>query len=78
MTFVGAVFYLMRYTGVGIAERISYYFMFGQIIALPNAISRFDKSVSFAIKCVVIFLCIALFAYRLSSDGLVSYRFFWQ
>lgn len=78
MTFVGAVFYLMRYTGVGIAERISYYFMFGQMIALPGAISRFDKSVSFAIKCVVITLCFLLFAYRLSSDGLVAYRFFWQ
>lgn len=78
MTFVGAVFYLMRYTGVGIAERISYYFMFGQMIALPNAISRFDKQVSFVIKCVVIALCVALFAYRLNSDGLVAYRFFWQ
>lgn len=78
MTFAGAVFYVMRYTGVGIAERISYYFMFGQIIALPNAISRFDKNVSFAIKSVVIVLCIALFAYRLNGDGLVDYRFFWQ
>ena len=78
MTFVGAVFYLMRYTGVLIAERISFYFMFGQMIALPNAISRFDKTASFAIKCVVVVLSIALFAYRLSSDGLVSYRFFWQ
>lgn len=78
MTFAGAVFYLMRYTGVLIAERISFYFMFGQMIALPNAISRFDKHISFVIKCIVIVLCIALFAYRLSGDGLVAYRFFWQ
>lgn len=78
MTFLGAVFYTMRYTGVLAAERISFYFMFGQIIALPNVISRFDKHVSFIIKCAVIVLCIALFAYRLSGDGLVVYRFFWQ
>ena len=78
ITFLGAVFYVMRYTGVLAAERVSFYFMFGQIIALPNAISRFDKHVSFIIKCAVIVLCIALFAYRLNGDGLVIYRFFWQ
>lgn len=78
MTFFGFVFYLMRYFGVQAAERISFYFMFGQLISLPNVISRFDKSVSFVIKCAVIVLCFALFAYRLSGDGLVVYRFFWQ
>lgn len=77
-TFLGAIFYLMRYTGVQVAERISFYFMFGQLIALPNAITRFDKHVSFIIKCVVIALSFALFTYRLSGDGLVAYRFFWQ
>ena len=78
MTLLGAVFYLMRYTEVQIAERISWYFMFGQIITLPSVITRFDKSVSFVIKSIIIVLCIALFAYRLSGDGLVAYRFFWQ
>lgn len=78
MTMLGFVFYLMRYTGVDIAERISWYFMFGQLIALPNALSRFDKAVSFVIKSIIIVLCIALFAYRLNGDGLVAYRFFWQ
>ncbi len=78
MTWLGLVFYLMRYTEVQIAERISFYFMFGQLIALPNVISRFDKSVSFVIKSTVIVLCFLLFAYRLSGDGLVAYRFMWQ
>ena len=78
VTWMGAVFYLMRYTEVQIAERISWYFMFGQLIALPNVITRFDKHVSFIIKCVVIALSFALFAYRLNGDGLVVYRFFWQ
>ncbi len=78
MTFLGLIFYVMRYTGVLIAERISFYFLFGQLIALPNAIARFDKNVSFIIKCFVIVLCFVLFAYRLSGDGLVEYRFFWQ
>lgn len=78
MTMLGAVFYLMRYTEVQIAERISFYFMFGQLIVLPSAISRFDKHVSFIVKCVVIALSFLLFAYRLNGDGLVVYRFFWQ
>ena len=78
MTFFGGIFYFLRYVGVDVFERISYYFLFGQIIALPNAISRFDKNVSFVIKSTVIVLCIALFAYRLSGDGLVVYKFFWQ
>lgn len=78
MTMLGAVFYLMRYTEVQIVERISFYFMFGQLIALPNAISRFDKHVSFVVKYVVIALSFLLFAYRLNGDGLVVYRFFWQ
>lgn len=78
MTMLGAVFYLMRYTEVQIAERISFYFMFGQLIVLPNAISRFDKQVAFIVKCVVMALSFLLFAYRLQGDGLVVYRFFWQ
>ena len=78
MTFLGAVFYLMRYIEVQAVERISFYFMFGQLIVLPSAISRFDKHVSFVVKCAVIALSFALFAYRLNGDGLVVYRFFWQ
>lgn len=78
MTLLGAVFYIMRYTEVQIAERISFYFMFGQLITLPAAISRFDKHVAFIVKCSVIALSFLLFAYRLNGDGLVVYRFFWQ
>lgn len=78
MTCLGAIFYIMRYIEVQVAERISFYFMFSQIIVLPNAIARFDKQTSFIVKNIAILLSIALFAYRLSGDGLVAYRFFWQ
>lgn len=78
MTCLGAIFYLMRYTEVRIAERISFYFMFGQIIVLPNVIARFDKQTNFIVKYLVIALSFALFTYRLIGDGLVAYRFFWQ
>lgn len=78
MTMLGAIFYLMRYTGVQAAERISFYFLFGQLIVLPSVISCFDKHVAFIIKCVVMALSFMLFAYRLSGSGLVEYRFFWQ
>lgn len=77
-TYIGMLFYLMRYFEVRIAERISFYFMYGQLIVLPNALSRFDKHVSFVIKSIVIILSILLFAYRLIGDGLVEYRFLWQ
>ncbi len=78
MTLIGAVFYLMRYSEVRIAERISFYFMFGQIIALPNAISQFDKHVGFIIRAAVTVLSVFLFIYRLNGEGLLVYSFFWQ
>lgn len=78
MTFVGFVTYLLRYTSVNAAERISYYFQFGQIILLPSVINNFDKSARLIIKIVVIILSIFLFIYRLSSSNLLDYYFFWQ
>lgn len=78
MTLIGFVLFLMRYTSVRIIERISYYFMFGQIIALPSVSSRFDRHVNVAFKYSVIALSLLLYVYRLSESGLVEYHFFWQ
>ena len=40
LTIIGFASYVMRYFGAGISERISFYFMFGQIILLPNTIKH--------------------------------------
>lgn len=78
LTFTGLVTYLMRYTGTLATERISFYFMFGQIIVLPAAMRRFDLRTRTVISALVYVLCILLFAYRLSSSDLIPFRFFWQ
>lgn len=77
-TLIGAITYLMRYTEAQVAERISFYFMFGQMIALPNVLRRFDKHTAFIIKYLAIILSLLLYAYRLSGGNLIDYRFFWE
>ena len=76
ITVLGACFYLMRYFGTLAIERISFYFMFGQIILLPNVINTFDKKTKIIINFIVIILSIALFIYRFIGSDLVPYTFF--
>lgn len=78
MTILGLCFYLMRYVGTLAVERISFYFMFGQIIVLPAVINRLKTNEKQAVKFLVYLLCFALFAYRLRGSDLVPYEFFWQ
>lgn len=78
MTAVGCCFYMMRYFGTQALERISFYFMFGQLITLPQVVRQLDGKSQKIAKAVIIVLCIALFAYRLRGSDLVPYRFFWQ
>ena len=78
LTIVGMLSYIMRYVGVGIAERISYYFMFGQILLLPNTISKLDIEYKTLINAAVYVLCIGLFIYRLSGSDFIPYNFFWS
>ena len=75
---IGCCFYLMRYLGALAVERVSFYFMFGQLVLLPQAIKCFDGNSKIIINTVVIVLSIALFIYRLSGSDLVPYMFFWQ
>lgn len=78
VTFIGLYTYLIRYFEVLAAERISFYFMFGQIIILPGTLNRFDKKIQLILKSVVIILSIILFTYRATGEGLAPYYFFWQ
>ena len=70
--------FAMRYFGAQAAERISFYFAFSQIGALPNAIHITSRREKTHIYIIVLALAVLLFAYRLHGSGLVPYRFFWQ
>ena len=74
----GLVIYIARYFGVGIAERISFYFIFGQIALLPNTLQHFEQRERVALKMIVYTLAIALSAYRLHGSNLIPYIPFWE
>lgn len=78
MTLIGSVFYIMRYTGVDVAERISYYFLFGQMFLLPSTLNALRTNERWICKCAVYVLCIGLFLYRINGSNLVPFEFFWQ
>lgn len=78
LTMIGCCFYFMRYIGALALERISFYFMFGQLITLPSVIKNFDEKSRILINALVIALSISLLSYRLNGSDLVPYQFFWQ
>lgn len=78
LTIIGTVIFLMRYVGTLAAERISFYFMFGQLVILPNTVQRFESKTKKILIFLIIMLSVALFAYRLSSSDLIPYLFYWQ
>lgn len=78
LTIIGMISYVMRYVGVGIAERISYYFMFGQLLLLPNTVSVFKEEQRKLINAAIYVLCIGLFIYRLNGSDFIPYKFFWS
>ena len=78
VTFIAFINYVMRYFGVGISERISFYFMFGQTLLLPNTITNISKDYKKATTIGVYVMCILLFLYRLHGSEFVPYQFFWQ
>lgn len=78
LTAMGFAFYIMRYFVMQGTQRISYYFMFGQMICLPMVLESFEKKTKGILTVFISVLCIALFMYRLNGGLLVPYRFFWQ
>ena len=72
----GMVCYIMRYVGALAAERVSFYYMFAQIIVLSDAIENTSSKNKKLVAMIVFFLCILLFIYRMSTSNLVPYHFF--
>lgn len=78
MVVIGLTIYLLRYTALA-AERVSFYFTTGTIIALPAAIESFkEKNTRVVLYYFATILAIVLFLYRLSYMTLADYRFFWE
>lgn len=75
---IGMATFVMRYVGVRIAERVSYYFAFSQIGLLPLATNLMVKKDRIYVYIAVAVLQVALFAYRLNESNLVVYQFFWE
>ena len=75
---IGFATYLMRYTGVRIAERISFYFAFSQIALIPLASKLFIKKDRIIVNMLIVLLAVGLFVYRLRDSGFLPYAFYWD
>lgn len=76
---VGFVCYMMRYFGALAAERISFYFMFSQLVLLPNAKSIVVKNQREIMRLIIAVFAIILLTYRLlHGSEFFPYKFFWS
>lgn len=72
---IGLVSYMLRYFGTLAAERISFYFMFSQLVLLPNSQYFVVKQQRKIMRIIIFILAVALMAYRLHGSEFVPYRF---
>lgn len=77
-TLVGAVAFIMRGAVGPIIDRISMYFMFGQMILLPDGMNIFSKNSNTLVRWVVVALCVGIAIYKTSYSTLIPYNFFWD
>lgn len=77
-TVFGMTLYMMRYFNAQVMERVSFYFMFGQLIVLPGTLRTFEKGWRQWATLGVMILCFLLSVYRNYNSELVPYDFFWQ
>lgn len=79
MTLCGLLTFLMRYNVNTIMQRVSYYFMFGQIAVLPTVVNKvFVRRQSLFVSAAIIVLSFGIVLYKASYTVLVPYYFFWQ
>lgn len=79
MTFLGLAAMLMRNTINTIAERVNYYFAFGQMIVLSNSVAALKKNDERVIMTIVVaLLCFGVAIHKASYSVLIPYTFFWQ
>lgn len=74
ITFLGGSLYVLRYIGALAIERVSFFFMAGQLVTLPNALRSIKNGKALATFAIWT-LSILLFLYRQNGS---AYYFFWQ
>ena len=76
---VAAVAMMLRNSVSGIAERVSYYFAFAQMIVLSNSIASLkDIKMESLINTIAVLLCLGVAFYKATYSVLIPYTFFWQ
>lgn len=79
MATVGAAAMIMRNSVSAIAERISHYFAFAQMVVIANSVTSVkDKRVGLIISILIIVLCFGVAVHKASYTNLVPYLFYWQ
>lgn len=78
LTLCGFLLFIMRYFVNSIVQRVSYYYMFGQMALLSAVIKDETGKARPFISMAVIEFCIAIAIYKASYSTLVPYYFFWQ
>lgn len=74
---VGFSMYMGRYISTQIYERISYYFAYFLIPAFPVVIKNTDPKIRSTVRLGFMFMCIVLFAYRISKGAFANFELFW-
>lgn len=79
MTIIGLVAMVMRNSVSTIAERISHYYSFAQMVLVSNSIGTIkDRDTNLIVNIVVAILCLAVAVHKTSYSNLIPYLFFWQ
>ena len=78
MTVLSLIFFVSGYF-VEISQRISWYFLYGTIIALPNLYTLIEnKRNQEVVRFLFLIFAILLFIYRFSNNQYSNYEFFWS
>ncbi len=72
------IVFMLRYVFSGIAVRVSYYYMFSQLVLIPESLKRLKTNSQFISVCAIVVLLSLLIIHKASYSPLSPYPFFWQ
>ena len=75
-TLAGFTAYLARYIGSDILERVSYYYFYFPILLIPEVFQELDDEEYKTIKIFFVIGAVLLFAYRVWTGGLRTFRLY--
>lgn len=75
-TLAGFTAYIARYIGIGILERVSYYYFYFPMMLIPELFQELDDEEYKVIKLIFILGSIVLFAYRIWKGTFSNFTFF--